>query len=51
MQSFWETLYLKIPNLGIGGVQRWIQVRGSEKAPHPILAHHLALPHLSAYPT
>ena len=25
MQSFWETLYLKNPNLGIGGVQRWIQ--------------------------
>ena len=25
MQSFWETLYMKNPNLGIGGVQRWIQ--------------------------
>ena len=125
MQSFLETLYLKNPNLGIGGVhrwiqggkweggaalrptpnyehevappssktcnlkanfrnsiairfrvtflresrealcssiqclskaslgcvfQRWLQGRGSEKAPHPILAHHLAQPHLSASP-
>ena len=25
MQSCWEKLYLKNPNLGIGGVHRWIQ--------------------------
>ena len=48
MQSFWETLYLKNPNLGIGGVHRWIQggkwEGGAALRPTPNYEHEVAPP-------
>ena len=48
MQSFWETLYMKNPNLGIGGVHRWIQggkwEGGAALRPTPNYEHEVAPP-------
>ena len=48
MQSCWEKLYLKNPNLGIGGVHRWIQggkwEGGAALRPTPNYEHEVAPP-------
>ena len=48
IQSCWEKLYLKNPNLGIGGVHRWIQggkwEGGAALRPTPNYEHEVAPP-------